>query len=150
MRVSKIDRRLAELGIQLPLPKKPVADYVGCKESGSLLFVSALVSETRGAAGDEVDTETAAQAAEETVLGLLAIIRDHLGSLDRVTSVDKMIGFVRSAPTFTEQPQVVDGASRVLVAVFGEAGRHARTATGVAALPFGATVQLDMTLTICD
>ncbi len=150
VRVSKIDKRLAELGITLPPPKKPVADYVGCKQSGSLLFVSALVSKTRGAAGAEVDTDEAALAAEETVLGLLAIIRDHLGSLDRVTSVDKMIGFVHSAPTFTEQPRVVDGASRVLNAVFGEAGRHARTATGVAQLPFGATVQLEMILTISE
>ena len=148
--MSIIDRRLAELGIELPRPKQPVAEYVGCKRSGHVLFVSALVSETRGAAGDEVSTEAAAAAAEATVLGLLAIVRDHLGSLDRVVSVDKVTGFVRSAPAFTEQPRVVDGASRVLVALFGEAGRHARTATGVAQLPFGATVQLEMVLGVRD
>ena len=146
--MGRIDTRLTQLGFVLPPPKPPVADYVGCKQTGPLLFVSALVSEMRGAAGADVDTDAAAQAAESTVLGLLAIIRDHLGNLDRVVSVDKMIGFVRSAPTFTEQPRVVDGASRVLVSVFGEVGRHARTATGVAQLPYGATVQLEMVLTV--
>ncbi len=123
-----------------------MANYVSCKESGNQLFVSALVSQTRGAAGTEVPVEAAAQAARETALGLLAIIRDYLGTLDRIAGVDKMTGFVRSDPTFTQQPAVVDGASEVLVAIFGEAGRHARTATGVAQLPFGATVQLEMIL----
>ena len=144
------EKRLRELGLTLPAPKRPVANYVACKQSGDQLFVSALVSQTRGAAGVEVPVEAAAQAARETVLGLLAIIRDHLGTLDRVAAVDKMIGFVRSDPTFTQQPAVVDGASEVLVDVFGEAGRHARTATGVAQLPFGATVQLEMILRTLD
>lgn len=141
-----IDQRLEELGITLPAPKPPVANYVGCKLSGRQLFVSALVSETRGAAGADVTVEEAADAARSTVLGLLAIIREHLGTLDRIESVDKMTGFVHSSAHFTRQPAVVDGASRVLVDIFGEAGRHARTATGVAQLPFGATVQLEMVL----
>lgn len=150
LHVDTIDRRLAELGLTLPPPKRPVADYVGCKQSGQQLFVSALVSETRGAAGAEVSVDQAAAAAEATVLALLAIVREHLGTLDRIAAVDKMTGFVRSGPAFTSQPAVVDGASRVLIAIFGEAGRHARTATGVAQLPYGATVQLEMILRLHD
>ena len=81
--MGRIDDRLAELGLELPLPKKPVANYVGCKQSGNLLFVSALVSATRGAAGVEVTLEEARAAAAATVLGLLSIVRHHLGDLDR-------------------------------------------------------------------
>lgn len=148
--MDNIDRRLAELGVTLPPPKQPVANYVGCKQSGHQLFVSALVSQTRGAAGAEVSIEAAADAARATVLGLLAIVREHLGTLDRVASIDKMTGFVHSDAEFISQPAVVDGASRMLIDIFGEAGRHARTATGVAQLPFGATVQLEMILSLRD
>ena len=146
--MGRIDDRLAELRLELPLPKKPVAKYVGCKQSGNLLFVSALVSATRGAAGVEVTLEEARAAAAATVLGLLSIVRHDLGDLDRTAGVEKMNGFVRSGPDFTRHPAVIDGASEVLVDVFGEAGRHARTATGVAQLPFGATVQLEMVLSV--
>ena len=142
----RIERRLAALGLALPAPKKPVANYVGCKLSGSLLFVSGLVSSTRGAAGVEVAMEEASAAAAQTMLGLLAIVKRDIGDLDRIVSVEKLNGFVRSGPDFTEQPGVIDGASELLVALWGEAGRHARTATGVAQLPFGATVQLEMVL----
>ena len=148
--MGRIDKRLAELRLELPAPKKPVANYVGCKQSGNLLFVSALVSATRGAAGVEVDLEGARAAAASTVLGLLSIVRHHIGDLDRIEGVEKMNGFVRSGPEFTQHPTVIDGASEVLIDVFGEAGRHARTATGVAQLPFGATVQLEMVLKVTE
>jgi enamine deaminase RidA (YjgF/YER057c/UK114 family) len=82
------------------------------------------------------------------VLELLAIIRQDLGDLDRIASVERMQGFVRSAPGFTQQPAVIDGASDLLVALFGESGRHARTATGTNQLPFGAAVQLDLVLRV--
>jgi hypothetical protein len=78
------------------------------------------------------------------MLDLLAIIKRDIGDLDLIVSIEQLRGFVRSSPTFTEQPQVIDGASDLLVALYGEAGRHARTATGAAQLPFGAAVQLDM------
>lgn len=148
--MGRIDERLISLGWTLPPAKAPVADYVGCKPSGDLLFVSALVSQTRGAVGVDVELEEARNAARETALGLLAIIHDHLGDLDRVASVEKMNGFVRSGPDFTQQPQVIDGASEVLIQLFGENGRHARTATGVSQLPYGATVQLEMILRLHD
>lgn len=146
MTTRNIEDRLAELGIELPMPKAPVANYVGCKRSGDLLFVSALVSELRGKVGRDLDTTEAQGAARQTTIGLLAIIKQSIGDLDAIESVEKLQGFVHSAPDFTEQPFVLDGASNLLVQVFGKRGRHARTATGVAQLPFGAAVQLEMVL----
>jgi enamine deaminase RidA (YjgF/YER057c/UK114 family) len=141
-----IEQRLNDLGIKLPPPKAPVANYLGCKRSGDLLFVSARVSALRGEVGTEIDRDEAKQSARETALTILGIIRGELGSLDQIHGVEQMQGFVRSAPTFTEQPYVIDGASELLIEVFGEEGRHARTATGAAQLPFGAAVQLDMVM----
>jgi enamine deaminase RidA (YjgF/YER057c/UK114 family) len=143
-----VDDRLRELGLTLPAPGAPVANYVGTKRSGDLLFVSGRVSALRGEVGSEVDLRRAQEAARDTVLELLAIIRQDLGDLDRIASVERMQGFVRSAPGFTQQPAVIDGASDLLVALFGESGRHARTATGTNQLPFGAAVQLDLVLRV--
>jgi enamine deaminase RidA (YjgF/YER057c/UK114 family) len=89
-------------------------------------------------------------AAKGALLDILAIIKDEIGNLDKIVSVERLIGFVRSAPSFTEQPKVIDGASNLLIALFGDEGRHARTATGVAQLPFGAAVQLEMILRTAD
>jgi len=141
-----IERRLQKLGIQLPAPKTPVANYLGSKRSGDLLFVSARVSSLQGEVGSTVTLEAAYEAARATLIQILAIVKRDLGDLDRIISVEKMNGFVRSAETFTEQPRVVDGASDLWVELLGEAGRHARTATGVSQLPFGAAVQLEMVL----
>lgn len=143
--MTDIDTRLEELGIQLPPAKTPVANYLGTKRSGNLLFVSARVSQRRGEVGDDLTTDEAYQAARETMIHLLAIIKADV-DLDTIESVEKMVGFVRSSPAFTEQPKVIDGASDLLVELFGERGRHARTATGVAQLPFGAAVQLELIL----
>ena len=142
--MSQIDNRLRELGLALPPPKSPVANYLGTKQSGHLLFVSGRVSQKRGEVGSEVSLEEAKTAARDAMLDLLAIIKQDIGDLDRIVSVEQMRGFVRSAPSFTEQPRVIDGASELLIALYGERGRHARTATGAAQLPFGAAVQLDM------
>ncbi|MEE8110187.1 MAG: RidA family protein, partial [bacterium] len=103
-------------------------------------------SELRGEVGSDVTKDDARAAARMTVINLLSIVKAGIGDLDLIASVEKLQGFVRSAPSFTEQPFVIDGASDFLISVFGEGGRHARTATGVAQLPFGAAVQLDMTL----
>ena len=144
--MGRIADRMGQLGIELPPPKRPVANYLGCKRSGQLLFVSARVSERTGEVGTQIDREQAKQAARQAALSILSIVQGEIGDLDRIESVERMQGFVRSAPTFTEQPYVIDGASEVLIEIFGEAGRHARTATGAAQLPFGAAVQLDMVL----
>ena len=142
--MSRIDDKLRELGLTLPPPKPPVANYLGTKQSGDLLFVSGRVSQTRGEVGSELTIEQAKTAAHDAMLDLLAIIKNDIGDLDHVVSIEQVRGFVRSAPTFMEQPKVIDGASELLIALYGEAGRHARTATGAAQLPFGAAVQLDM------
>ena len=145
-RMSRVESRLRDLGLSLAPPRPPVANYLGTKRSGDLLFVAGRVSRLRGEVGSEITTEAARSAARDTVLDLLAIIKADIGELDRILSVERVQGFVRSAPSFTEHPAVIDGASDLLVELFGEAGRHARTATGAAQLPFGAAVQLDMVL----
>jgi enamine deaminase RidA (YjgF/YER057c/UK114 family) len=142
--MSVIEDRLRALGLALPPPKAPVANYLGTKQSGDLLFVSGRVSQRRGEVGTDLTIDDAKVAARDAVLDLLAIIKQDIGDLDRIVSVEQLRGFVRSAPTFTEQPRVIDGASELLIALYGEPGRHARTATGAAQLPFGAAVQIDM------
>jgi enamine deaminase RidA (YjgF/YER057c/UK114 family) len=144
--MSAVERRLGALGHALEPAKPPVANYLGTKRSGDLLFVSGRVSRQRGEVGTELTLADARLAARDTVLDMLAIIKQDIGDLDRIVSVEQVRGFVRSAPSFTQQPAVIDGASDLLVELFGNAGRHARTATGAAQLPFGAAVQLEMVL----
>lgn len=146
--MGHIETRLSELGESLPPPEKAVANYLGCKQSGDLLYVSGRVSPSRGEVGTDLTTAEAKVAAKEALLDILAIVKEEIGDLDRIAGVVKMLGLVRSATSFTEQPQVIDGASNLLVALFGDEGRHARTATGVAQLPFGAAVQLELILTL--
>ncbi len=144
--MSQLEKDLLALGEKLPRAKAPVANYLGCKLSGNILYVSGRVSRIRGEVGTDLDVAQAQAAARGALLDVLAIVKDEIGDLDRIVSVEKLVGFVRSAATFTQQPQVIDGASDLLVELLGEDGRHARTATGVAQLPFGAAVQLEMVL----
>lgn len=144
--MGRFESRLAELGLRLPDAPAPVGDYLGAKVSGDLLFVSGRVSALRGEVDAEVSVEEARLGARDTMLVLLAIVKQEIGDLDRIASVEFVRGFVRSSPSFTRQPAVIDAASEVLIGVLGEPGRHARTATGAAQLPYGAAVQLDMIL----
>lgn len=139
-----IEKRLEELGLSLTRAKPPVGNYLGSKKIGALLFASGRVSECIGEVGTEVTQEKAKEAARDTVLTILAIIKQDIKDLDLIEGVVKVTGFIRSSGNFTEQPKVLDGASDLLIDLFGEKGRHARTATGVAQLPFGASVQLDI------
>ncbi len=145
--MSLIEEKLLSQGYSLDNHKAPVGNYLGCKRAGNLLYASGRVSELRGAVGTDVTEEEAKQAARDTVLLILAIIKQETGNLDMLEGVVKMQGFIRSGPDFTRQPAVLDGASDLLIALFGEAGRHARTATGVNQLPFGASIQLDIIFT---
>jgi enamine deaminase RidA (YjgF/YER057c/UK114 family) len=142
--VSVVEDRLRALGLTLPPAKLPVANYLGTKRSGDLLYVSGRVSQLRGEVGSELTVADATRAARDAMIDLLAIVKQDIGDLDRIVSIEQVRGFVRSAPTFTEQPRVIDGASDLLIALYGENGRHARTATGAAQLPYGAAIQLDM------
>ena len=139
-----VEKRLEELGLSLPGPKPPVGNYLGSKQIGELLFASGRVSDCIGEVGTEVTLEKAKEAARNTVLTILAIIKQDIKDLDLIAGVLKVTGFVRSSVRFIEQPKVIDGASDLLIKLFNENGRHARTATGVAQLPFGASVQLDI------
>lgn len=144
--MDQIESRLKSLGITLPSAPSPVANYLGTKQAGDLLYVSGRKSDLVGAVGGEVTEAQAKAAARETVVALLAIIKKDIGDLDRIHSVIKVQGFIRSSPDFTRQPQVLDGATELLMDIWGEHGKHARTATGTSQLPFGATIQLDMIL----
>ena len=142
--MNRVETRLAEMGLELRPPKAPVANYLGTKRSGNLMFVSARVSEKRGKVGTDVTADEAKLAARDAMLDLLAIIQADIGDLDRIVSILKVQGFVNADGSFHSLPRVMDGASELLIALYGESGRHARTATGAAQLPYGATIQLDM------
>ena len=142
--MSVVEDRLRALGLTLPPAKVPVANYLGTKRSGDLLYVSGRVSQLRGEVGADLTVADATRAARDAMIDLLAIVKQDIGDLDHIVSIEQVRGFVRSAPTFTEQPRVIDGASDLLIALYGESGRHARTATGAAQLPYGAAIQLDM------
>ena len=148
--MGRVEDRLSSLSEILPDPKKAVANYLGCKRSGNTLYVSGRVSPMRGEVGSDLTVVEAQTAAKDALLDILAIVKKEIGDLDKIVGVEKMLGFVRSASSFTEQPKVIDGASDLIVAIFGEEGRHARTATGVAQLPFGAAVQLEMILRLAQ
>lgn len=143
-----IEARLAELGIVLPAPAAPVAAYVPVVIAGGLAHVSGQVSFVdgtlrKGRLGADVSLEEGIEAAQGCGLMILAQLKAALGSLDRVERVVKLGAFVNSTPDFTDQPKVANGASELMVAVFGEAGRHARSAVGVPSLPLGVAVEVD-------
>jgi enamine deaminase RidA (YjgF/YER057c/UK114 family) len=142
------EERLAELGITLPEPPKPVAAYVPAVRTGGLVFVSGQGplqdgKLTKGKVGTDLTLEEAQEAARITCLNGLAVLGAEVGSLERVKRVVKLTVFVNSAPGFVDQPTVANGASELLVEVFGEAGRHSRSAVGVSELPFGMPVEVE-------
>ena len=147
---GRIDQRLAELKIELPNAAAPMANYIPAVRAGNLLFVSGQICQWNGERryvgklGAEISVEEGKQAARLCALNLIAQTRRFLdGDLDRVVRVVRLGGFVNAVPSFTEQPQVVNGASDLMVEVFGDAGRHARAAVGVGSLPGGAAVEVD-------
>lgn len=149
-----IQQRLAELNIELPPVAAPAGSYVPTVQSGSLVFTAGQIPfadgkvQFPGRLGENVSVEEGQQAARLCVLNGLAALQAHLGSLDRIRRIVKVVGFVASAPGFTEQPQVMDGASDLLGNIFGEAGAHARSAVGVAALPRGAAVEVELVVEV--
>lgn len=143
------DDRLSQLGIELPPASAPVANYVMTRRSGALLFVSGHIGRqggqvAAGRLGESLSAQDGRALARSTMIDVLATVRAALGSIDSVRAVLKLTVYVNSTPDFTEQSAVANGASDLLVEVFGEqAGRHARAAVGVAQLPLGAAVELD-------
>jgi len=142
--------RLKELGFILPAPPKPMANYVPVVRVGDLLFLSGVLPSRdgrlvlTGKLGENLTVEQGVEAARVAVLNGLSIVRSEAGSLDGVKQIVKMVGYIASAPGFTDQPQVLNGASDLLVSVFGEAGRHARVAVGAAELPRLAPIEIEL------
>ena len=148
MTEAEIEARIAALGLKLPAAAAPVAAYVPVVVAGGLAHVSGQLpfiggNLVIGRLGEDVTLERGAAAAQACVLMILAQLKAALGSLDRVERIVKLGGFVNSTANFTDQPKVVNGASELMVAVFGEAGKHARSAVGVPVLPLGAAVEVD-------
>ena len=149
-----IDQRLAEIGLTLPQPAAPVASYVPAVQHGGLLHISGQISFAedgsliKGRLGEDMDVDAGIAAARRCGVMLLAQMKATLGSLDRVERIVKLGVFVNSAPSFADQPKVANGASELMQEVFGESGRHARSAVGVTVLPLGVAVEVDAIVAI--
>ncbi|HEY7575210.1 MAG TPA: RidA family protein [Thermoanaerobaculia bacterium] len=148
--MPRVEDRLQELGVELPRPSRPGANYVPTARSGNLLFLTGQLSQWNGERrfvgklGREFGVEQGQQAARLCALNLIAHLREALeGDLDRVAQCIRIAGYVNSTSDFTGQSQVVNGASDLFVAVFGEAGRHTRMAVGVSALPYDVAVEVE-------
>ena len=152
--MSGFEARLSELGLTLPAVAAPLAAYVPAARSGDLVwtsgqlpFVDGVLAAT-GKVGAEVDPDAAADLARTCALNALAAIKAEIGDLDEIVRVVKVVGFVASAPSFTGQPGVINGASNLLGEVFGDAGKHARSAVGVAVLPLDAPVEVEIVVRV--
>lgn len=149
--MARVEARLQELGIRLPEPVNPVATYVRYVQTGNLLFISGTgpaSDQPPGKLGTDLTIEQGQAVARSVGLQIIATAKAALGDLDRVKRVVKLLGMVNSAPDFGDQPQVMNGCSDLLVDVFGEAGRHTRSAVGFVALPNQIAVEIECTMEV--
>jgi enamine deaminase RidA (YjgF/YER057c/UK114 family) len=146
----KIEEKLTQMGLSLPTPAAPAGNYIGAVRVGNLLFVSGHgprrqgESYITGKVGRDLTTEQAYEVAKIVMLNCLASVKREIGDLDRVKRIVKLLGMVNCTEDFTEQPKVINGASDLLVALYGEAGRHARSAVGMQQLPMSIPVEIEM------
>jgi enamine deaminase RidA (YjgF/YER057c/UK114 family) len=148
--MNKIECALRDLNLSIPDMSKVVASYIPAKQSGKLVFTSGqlpfvngeLIS--TGLLGKDVEIHEAKEAAKICTLNALAAIKGVIGDLDRIKQIIRVVGYVASVPTFTQQPSVVNGASELLLEIFGENGKHARSAVGMAVLPLNASVEIEI------
>ncbi len=151
-----VEQRLKEMGIQLHIPAPPVANFVHAVRSNNLVFLAGhgpLKQDgtwVTGKVGRDMDILEAQEAARLTTINLLSSLKAEIGDLNKVKRIVKVLGMVNSDETFTDQPQVMNGCSDLLVSVFGDRGRHARSAVGMASLPFGIPVEIEMILEVED
>jgi enamine deaminase RidA (YjgF/YER057c/UK114 family) len=149
-----LESRLKELGLTLPVVSTPTNNYVSVKQAGTLLFVAGHGPKKDGSyphlgkVGSEVTLEQARESARLCIINCLASIQHYLGDLDKIKSIVKVVGYVSSTPTFTNQPKVINAASDLLIEIFGEAGRHARSAVGMAVLPSDIPVEIEMVVEV--
>lgn len=154
--MPKVEEKLRQLGLELPPPPAAVANYVGAVRTGNLVFVSGHgpVRAGRfvylGKLGRELDRDAGYAAARLVMLNCLASLKAVIADLDKVTRVVKLLGMVNSTPDFADQPFVINGASDLLTEIFGECGRHARSAVGMGALPLGISVEIEMVVEVRD
>ncbi len=153
----EVEKKLVEMGLSLPPSPAPVANYVPAVRSGNLLFVSghgpAFVQDgkieyIRGKLGRDLTVEQGYEAAKQVMLNILQSIKGVIGDLDKVRRIVKVLGFVNCTEDFPDQPKVINGASDLLVALYGERGRHARSAVGMQQLPFGIAVEIEMVVEV--
>ncbi|MGD6901552.1 RidA family protein [Bacillus infantis] len=143
------EQRIKELGLTLPSPRPAAGNYVSCVRSGNLVFTSGQgTNEYRGRLGEDVSLETGYDAARQCMLNLLTVVKQEIGELSKVKRIVKVLGFVNSTPDFTDQPKVMNGASDLLVQVFGEKGKHGRSAVGMAQLPLNNAVEVEMVVEV--
>ena len=144
------DKKLKDLGIELSTPSRPVANYVKAVRTGNLLFLSGHgpVSGFSGKVGRDLTVEQGYEAAKSTGVSVLSTLKAELGDLNKVKRIVKVLGMVNCTADFTDQPKVINGYSDLMVAVFGEKGKHARSAVGVYALPFNFSVEVEMVVEI--
>lgn len=145
--------KINSLGLSLPVVPTPIAAYVNCVRTGNLLFLSGGLPidgdrKIIGKVPSQVSVEEAQEAARMVILNRLAVIRDEIGSLDKVVRIVTLNGFVNSEPDFHGHPQVINGASELLVGIFGEKGQHSRTALGVASLPLDVAVEINLVVEV--
>jgi enamine deaminase RidA (YjgF/YER057c/UK114 family) len=149
-----VETKLGELGLELPPTPRPAANYVGAVQTGNLLFISGHGPSKDGKfvcigkIGKDLSVEQGYEAARLVALNCLASAKAVLGNLDRIKRVVKILGMVNCSEDFGEQPQVINGASDLLVQLFGDVGRHARSAVGMQSLPFGMAVEIEMILEV--
>lgn len=154
--MSRIESRLQELGLTLPPAVKPVAAYVPTARTGNLVFTAGQIPmvagqlKHKGRLGAEVSIEQGYECARICAINCLSALKAELGDLDRVVKIVKVVGFVASVPGFVDQPKVINGASELLVEVLGEAGKHARSAVGVAELPLGSPTEVEMIVEVSE
>ncbi len=152
--MGKIEEKLNSLGIQLPEPAKPLAAYISAKQTGNLVFTAGQLPlvdgnlTATGHLGKDIDVETAKAAARVCVINALSAVKGVIGDLDKIKQVVRVVGYVASTPEFTQQPAVINGASELLLEIFEDAGRHARSAVGVAVLPLNAAVEVELTVEV--
>jgi len=147
--MSKILERIKTLGIDLPPPGPPTAAYVMAVTTGNTVFLSGHIAKRDakpwvGKLGQDMDTDTGKAAARAIAIDLIATLQDHLGSLDKIKRIVKVMGLVNSTAQYTEQHLVMNGCSELLLEIFGDAGKHTRSAFGVAQIPLGACVEIEL------
>ena len=152
--MSNIENRIKELGYTLPEAPAPAGSYVNCVRSGNLLFLAGgippLEDTYKGKVPTETSEATAQEAARLITLNRLAVVKDEIGDLDKVSRIVTVNGFVNSEPDFYNHPAIINGCSDLLVEIFGDKGVHSRTALGAAALPLNVSVEINMTVEIQD